>query len=271
MKSSCRFVEWVAPLNEPNQKDKRAALLAVKCIHEIQDSEITKAAALKLDGGGESGFNLRRCNIEPMDCRGLFGLLIHVQNLTVLDLGGNRISDQGMFELCKLLKNRRLVGLNIANNLITNHGIAELCDVLVEKKYSLRYLNVSGNRFDDEGLRVLCEALKQENCMLLSLIIGFVFGSLYSRGLTPTGRKYICDALKHENCKLTHLCVRWPTFKFSDKREKEFEDISDLCDALRNENCKLNWLDLGWYGSYDGRREQLERASHVQGFQTLRS
>ena len=263
-------MEWVAPLNEPNKEDKRTTLLAVTCVHEIQDSEITKAAAQKLDGGGESGFDLRRSNIEPMDCRGLFDLLIHVQNLTVLDLAGNRISDQGVHELCKLLRKGCLDNLNIANNLITIDGIAELCNVLVEKCSSLCYLNVSSNQLTDEGIRLLCEALKQENCMLFSLVLGFVQGNFFSLELTSTGRTYICDALKHKNCKLIHLDVSWPKFNFSDRREEEFEDISDLCDALRNENCKLKFLDLRWYGSYDGRREQLERASHVPGFQAMR-
>ena len=263
-------MKWVAPLNEPNQEDKRTALLAVKCVHEIQDSEITKAAAQKLDGGGESGFNLRRSNIEPMDCRGLFELLVHVQNVTVLDLAGNRISDQGVHELCKLLRKGFLVNLNIANNLIAIDGIAELCNVLVEKCSSLYYLNLSNNQLTDEGIRLLCEALKQENCMLSFLVIGHLKGELFSRELTSTGRTYICDALKHKNCKLVRLDVSWPSFNPSDRGEEGFEDISDLCDALRNENCKLKFLDLGWYGSYDGRREQLERASHVPVFQTMR-
>ena len=271
LKSSCRFVKWIAPLNESEKKDKRAALLAVKCVHEVHDSMITEAAAKKLDGGGDSGFNLRSSNIEPMDCRGLFELLVHVQNLTVLDLSRNRISDQGVHELCKLLREGRLNNLNIANNLITNDGIAELCDVLVEEGSSLCYLSVNSNRFTDEGLRTLCEALERDNCKLVALVIGFVFGPFGLTGLTSTGRKYICDALKHKNCKLTQLAVSWPKFDFSDKREEEFEDISDLCDALRNENCKLKFLDLTWYGSYDGRREQLEKASHVPGFRTMRS
>ena len=261
-------MQWVAPLNEPNQVDKRTALLAVKCVHEIQDSEITKAAAQKLDGGGESGFDLRSSNIEPMDCRGLFDLLIHVQNLTVLDLAGNRISDQGVHELCTLLRKGCLDNLNIANNLITIDGIAELYNVLVEKCSSLHHLNVSNNEFTDEGIRLLCEALKQENCMLFSLVIGYVYGN--SRAPTSTGRTYICDALKHKNCKLIHLDVSWPMFDFSDRGEEGFKDISVLCDALRNENCKLKFLDLRWYGSYEGRREQLERASHVLGFQAMR-
>ena len=265
-------MEWVAPLNESNQEDKRTALLAVKCVHETQDSEITKAAAQKLDGGGESGFNLRRSNIEPMDCRGLFGLLIHVQNLTVLNLPGNHISDQGVHELCKLLRKVRLDELNIANNLITNDGIEELCDVMVEEESDLRHLNVSVNRFTDEGLGMLCKALKHANCVLTSLDVR-IFGDRVSYGgvLSPAGREYICDALKHENCRLVELRVLWPFIfvESSGKRAEGFEDIRDLCDALRHRNCKLERLDLGWHGSsgeYGGRREQLEKASHVPGF-----
>lgn len=269
MKSSCRFVEWVASLNKSEKLGKRVALLAVKCVHEIQDCEITKAAAQKLDGGGESGFNLRTSNIEPMDCRGLFELLIHVQNLTVLDLVGNRISDQGVHELCKLLRKGRLDSLNIASNLITNDGMGELCDVLVSEGSSLHDLNVSNNELTDEGIKSLCEALKQQNCVLLSLVIGFVIGELFSRDLTTTGRKYICDALKHENCKLISLDMEW-TFDISDRGEEGFEDIRDLCEALRSENCRLKFLNLRRYGSFGGRREQLEKASRVPGFQTLR-
>ena len=268
MKSSCRFVKWVASLDKSEKLGKRWALLAVKCLHEIQDCEITKAAGQKLDGGGTKGFNLRASNIEPIDCRGLFELLIHVQNLTVLDLAGNRISDQGVHELCKLLREVRLDSLNIASNLITNDGMGELCDVLVSEGSSLHILNVSDNQLTDEGIKSLCEALKQQNCVLSSLVIGFVSGERYSRDLT-TGRKYICDALKHENCKLTFLDREW-TFDISDRGEEGFKDIRDLCDALRNENCRLKFLDLRRYGSFGGRREQLERASRVPGFRTLR-
>lgn len=259
-------------MNDSGKKDKRKPLLAVKCIHEIQDCETTKAAAQKLDGGGTKGFNLRRSNIEPMDCRGLFELLIHVHNLNALNLPGNHISDQGVRELCKLLRKVPLDELNIANNLITNDGVKELCDVMVEEESSLRHLNISVNRFTDESLKTLCEALKHPNCSLGSLDVR-IFGDRITYGgvLSPEGRKYICDALRNENCTLVDLRVLWP-FSFvesSGRRKKEFEDIRDLCDALRHVNCKLECLDLGWYGSsgeYGGRREQLQKASHVPGF-----
>ena len=261
-------MEWVAPLNEPNQEDKKTALLAVKCVHEIQDPTITKAAAQKLDGGGDSGFNLIRSNIEFMDCIGLFELLIHVQNLKKLNLSSNHISDKCVNELCKLLKKRRLNFLNISNNLITDHGIGELCNVLGEEESSLESLNVSGNKFSDEGVRMLCEVLKHEHCKLHSLLFGVVEDQ---KELSSASRKYICNVLKHENCKLIHLTVLWSFCESSDKRENEFEDISDLCDALRHENCKLESLDVGRYNSYcDGRREQLEKASRVPGFKVFR-
>lgn len=265
-------MEWVSLLKKSEYKNKRAALLAVKCVHEVQDSKITMDAAQKLDGGSDSGFDLSRSNIEPMDCRGLFELLIHVKNLTCLYLASNRISDQGVRELCKLLGNVPLDKLDIANNSITNDGIGELCDVIIKKRPSLRYLNVTGNIFTNDGLKVLCEVLKHDNCALNSLVIG-IFGDRVpcEKGLSLKSREYICNALKHENCKLESLFVLWFSFESLDKIEEEFKDIHDLCDALRHKNCKLKRLNLGYYGSHKDRREQLERASHVPGFQTLRS
>ena len=246
LKSLCRFLKWINLLNSSRKKDKELALFAVKCVQEIPDDSIIKVAAKKLDGRGESG---------P---RGFY-------------LACNHISDQGVHDLCKLLRNMRIQELNIASNFITDDGIAKLCDVLVENKSSLRHLDVSRNRFTDEGLRLLCEALKHKNCGLVSLVLR-VFGDHDSnkKGLSPESRKYICNALKHKNCKLVSLNVLWSSFESSNKIEEEFEDISDLCNALRHENCKLEWLNLGYHGSYDGRREQLERASRVEGFLTLR-
>jgi hypothetical protein len=247
-------VKLVISLNASEKMTRNRALLAVKCVHEIQDDEIRRNAAQKLDGGGNCDFRLRKSNIAPLDCRGLFQLLIHFQNLRKLNLAENQISDHGVLELCHLLrKNHILFKLDISSNLITDAGITALCGVLTEGGSSLNCLNVSNNRITEEGLRVLCEALKHANCMLTCLDFGRY------PDFPSESYKYICDALKHKNCKLTALRVNW----------SYVEEVSDLCEALAHENCKLKTLNIGYFGISGGRRQQLEQASHVPGFQVL--
>ena len=251
-----RFVQWVSPLKASEKMAKKTALLAVKCIHEIQDPDITKAAADKLDGGGTRGFNLSNSNIAPMGCRGLVQLLIHVEMLRKLNLAENKISDQGVIELCKLLRaNKFLCELDISSNLITDAGIEALCNVLTEGASSLYRLNVRSNRMTGEGFRMICEALKHAKCMLSYLDIWLFGGSFSISNVALNGHKNICDALKDKNCKLTVLSIMW------------HGDVSELCEALRHENCQLEILNIGY--SHRQRRELLVQASHVPGFQVV--
>ena len=243
----------VIPLKASEKTARNIALLAVKCVHEIQDDEIRKNAAQKLDSGGNRVFNLCKSNIAPLDCRGLFQSLIHVQNLRKLNLAENQISDHGVIELCHLLReNHLLYELDISSNLITDAGITSLCGVLTGGGSSLYHLNVSGNRITEEGIRVLCEALKHANCKLTYLDLGWY------PDFASESYKHICDALKHKNCKLTFLSFS-PLMR----------ELSNLCEALAHGNCNLETLDIGCCDISGARRQQLEQASRIPNFQLL--
>jgi hypothetical protein len=259
-------VKLVIPLNASEETSKNIALLAVKCIQEIQDDEIRLHAAQKLDDGGNRDFSLCKSNIAPLDCRGLFQLLIHFQNLRKLNLAENQISDHGVLELCHLLrKNHLLRELDISSNLITDAGIIALCGVLTEGGSSLYYyldvsgnimtrggpslydLDVSNNRITEEDIRVLCEALKHANCMLTYLDLG-----LYPYFATKS-HKYICDALKHKNCKLIVLrAMNWAhvgneNCKLAALRVNWSHMVNvSLCEAPARENCKPAALRATW-------------------------
>lgn len=72
-------------------------------------------------------------------------------SLTLIDLSGNNIADEGLEDLCKVIPyNKTLTQLNLADNKLGDPSAHELAGSLVDNT-SLVHLNLSGNFIGDEG------------------------------------------------------------------------------------------------------------------------
>ena len=136
----------------------------------MQECDVMKYAASKVDGGGDDGCSLKYLDIAPVDCAGLFQFLSHVKNLLRIDLSGNNI---GCLELAKFLcENNEVIECNLGRNNINDEGVKHLCDALINENCKLTDLNLALNNINDEGVKHLCDALINENCKLTNLSLG---------------------------------------------------------------------------------------------------
>ncbi|XP_034835922.1 leucine-rich repeat-containing protein 71-like [Maniola hyperantus] len=80
--------------------------------------------------------SLCRCNIEDDACKSIAAKLRNsasAQNLLLLNLSSNRITDEGAKHISNALRsNRHLRYLNLADNHITDCGVGQILDVLIE-------------------------------------------------------------------------------------------------------------------------------------------
>ena len=193
----------------------------IKCLYEMQECDVMKYAASKVDGGGDDGCWLDLLAIAPVDCAGLFQFLSHVKNLLRLHIFGNHI---GCLELAKFLcENNEVIECNLSTNNINDEGVKHLCDALKNKNCKLTNLYLYANNIND-GVKHLCDALENENCKLTNL-------NLSDNNINGEGVKHLCDALKNENCKLTNLNIRGNNIND--------EGVKHLCDAAKIHNVQL--------------------------------
>ena len=103
--------------------------------------------------------------MHPEGIKHIGNLLIHNQNLVVLDLHNTAVFDEGMSHLVNGLRHSKsLKHLYIDANGITVEGIKPLANYFKEKsnksEKGITSLWVSMNRLDDEGTILLFESLK---------------------------------------------------------------------------------------------------------------
>ncbi|XP_028407767.1 NACHT, LRR and PYD domains-containing protein 4-like [Dendronephthya gigantea] len=259
----CRsFLQLIRPLTMPNSKmiDKSAALLVIKCLHEMQDKEMVKLCANEVDGGGNKAiFNLSGLNIAPVDCTALFQFLIHVKNLTKLNVSNNQISDLGCHGLAKFInekvnltllnltrislsdegiriicdkidtKTHRIISLILEINQIKAAGVKCLSDAMIGKKLNLNLLDLRSNKIFYEGAEALSRALIHPNCNLTKL-------NLSGGQIGNEGVAVLCEALQHKNCKLVDICLSGNNINR--------EGVKSLCDVLQIGKCKVTSLVL---------------------------
>ncbi len=78
-----RLEEWVSSLTEDSltPENNLIAVLAVKCLYELQDIEIMKSVSSKFLAGEEGMLRLRKLNITPIDSTAMFEFLGNCKNL----------------------------------------------------------------------------------------------------------------------------------------------------------------------------------------------
>ena len=268
-----RLEEWVFSLGDSTATNKKSiALLAMKCLYEMQDSDTMKSISNKFLAGGNGELCLEKLNITPVDSAALFEFLGNSNNLKRLTFDGCTIqgdysyskmrkslfnnknsnnsitsftwsenfTDQGVEHLSGALKSERckLIALNLDRNTITDQGAKYLSGALKSKNCELNSLNLRHNKMTYQGAEYLGEALKSGNCKLTSL-------NLRHNEITDQGVEYLSEALKSENCKLTSLNLSLIVITY--------QGVAYLSEALKSENCKLTSLNLTLNGiTYQG-------------------
>lgn len=93
------------------------------------------------------------------------------QSLNILDLKGNALCDQGMFQLCQGLRhNVGLSQLNVSQNGFSAFGVEFLKDALTSNaKNGIHVLDISFNTIETHGVTHLSSLLQHENTKLRKL------------------------------------------------------------------------------------------------------
>ncbi|XP_078066997.1 nucleotide-binding oligomerization domain-containing protein 2 [Mustelus asterias] len=157
----------------------------IKCIYEMQDSDLAKQAVSKLD---VDHLKLTYCGIGPVECTALAYVLKHLKNPVGLqldynsvgDLGieqllpcldicqsiylrGNNISDQGVSKLV----DRALDSCNLQKIALFHNNLTDACAQnfakLLKHKDNFLALRLGNNHLTGDGAEVLAEGLKQNN------------------------------------------------------------------------------------------------------------
>lgn len=93
----------------------------------------------------------------------LASAILDNDSLTLIDLSGNNIGDEGVEDLCKVIPyNKTLTQLNMADNKLGDLSASELAGSLVDNT-SLVHINLSGNFIGDEGAMNLFKASLYED------------------------------------------------------------------------------------------------------------
>ncbi|XP_059941038.1 NACHT, LRR and PYD domains-containing protein 13 [Mesoplodon densirostris] len=114
--------------------------------------------------------NLSDCSFTVEGCRELTHALKYNRNVKILDVGKNNVQDDGVRELCRILKRPscalETLGLEKCN--LTPDCCWPLSSVLGSSK-SLANLNLLGNDLGPEGVNTLWTSLKKSTCKLRKL------------------------------------------------------------------------------------------------------
>ncbi len=87
-----------------------------------------------------------------------------LENLTSLDLGGNKISGNGLKYLCDAFyPNVNMDILRLDDNDIDNDGIKALSRVILRGVLNLEHLGLESNRFTDQGMMYLAAGINQSD------------------------------------------------------------------------------------------------------------
>ncbi|XP_025717873.1 ribonuclease inhibitor isoform X1 [Callorhinus ursinus] len=173
---------------------------------------------------------LENCGLTSASCEDLCGVVACKPSLQELDLGDNKLGDQGIATLCPSLLHPscQIRVLWLWDCDITTAGCRDLCRVLGAKE-SLKEMSLAGNALGDEGARLLCDSLREPGCRLQSLWVkscSFTAASCHHFGMMLTQNKHLVELQLSNN-------------KLGDS------GVQELCQSLGQPGTTLQVLCLG--------------------------
>ncbi|XP_058237463.1 nucleotide-binding oligomerization domain-containing protein 2 [Hemibagrus wyckioides] len=192
----------------------------IKCIYEMQESEIAKDAVAKLE---VEHFKLIYCNIGPVECTALAYVLRYLQNPVGIQLDFNAVGDVGLEQLLPCL--HICHSLYLRNNNISDEGIRKLVEKAVHWE-CFKKLALFNNNLTDDCTKYFAQLLKTKN-NFLALRLG-------NNSITSQGAEQLAEGLRC-NTSLKYLGL-WGN-KIRDKGAEA------LANALK-ESTSLIWLSL---------------------------
>nr|AAT77542.1 germ-cell specific leucine rich repeat NTPase [Mus musculus] len=172
---------------------------------------------------------LRSCSFTPIGSEHLSTALLHNRSLVHLDLGQNKLADNGVKLLCHSLQQPHcnLQELELMSCVLTSKACGDLASVLVNNS-NLWSLDLGHNILDDAGLNILCDALRNPNCHVQRL-------GLENCGLTPGCCQDLLGILSNNKSVIQMNLM---------KNALDHESIKNLCKVLRSPTCKMEFLAL---------------------------
>ncbi|XP_078362242.1 nucleotide-binding oligomerization domain-containing protein 1-like [Oculina patagonica] len=150
----------------PTSSEKHLALTIIKCLYEGSESNVVQS---KLENIGFNAVDFSRCSLAPADCTAIVHVFKHVQQISHINLSNNNIGSLGFVEIAKLFDNdnSQLTGLNLRDNRIGDEDVKQLSKVIVNS--NLELLNLSHNSITDKGLNYLSDKLVNTKVKSLDL------------------------------------------------------------------------------------------------------
>ncbi|KAL2088379.1 hypothetical protein ACEWY4_015278 [Coilia grayii] len=154
----------------------------VKCIYEMQDSELAKNVMARLEA---DHLKLTYCNIGPLECTALAFVLQHLKGPVGLQLDSNSVGDVGVEQLLPCL--HVCHSLYLRNNNITDEGIAKLVEKGVQCE-AFKKIALFNNKLTDGCTQHFSYLLKTKQ-NFLSLRLG-------NNNITAAGAEQLAEGLR---------------------------------------------------------------------------
>ncbi|DAA19280.1 TPA: NLR family, pyrin domain containing 2-like [Bos taurus] len=173
-----RLELWCCRLSTPSCRHLSDALLRSRSLTHLNlrrnslgdgGVKLLSSALGRADCALQS-LNLSHCSLTVAGCRELAHALKHNGHLKILDVGNNDIQDEGVKELCSVLKSPSCVlqTLGLEKCSLTAACCRPLSSVLGSSK-SLENLNLLGNNLGPDGVSRLWMPLRKPTCKLRKL------------------------------------------------------------------------------------------------------
>ncbi|XP_006019256.2 ribonuclease inhibitor isoform X1 [Alligator sinensis] len=121
---------------------------------------------------------LRECGLTSACCESIRSVLSTNMSLKELQIGSNKLEDEGVKLICEGL---RQPSCNIESIWLgDSDATAGCCDsiaAVISTKQCLREIDLSNNMLEDAGVRKLYEAVKSPNCKLKHLVLYDIYWS----------------------------------------------------------------------------------------------